>query len=156
MNLSILCLATGVLLTAAAGHATAQIAALRYIDKQGIEVIVNRDAGRPADAAAAPAPAATSVVMPTVSPALKTARDPKLQIAAAEQNMRDRDRIGILQQELDSEARKYAALVQRSQPGAGAEKLSAAYAQRLTEELYDRQKNIQSINAELRRARSAQ
>ena len=154
MNLSILRLAAGVLLTAAAGHATAQIAALRYIDKQGIEVIVNRDAGRPADAA--PAPAATSVVMPAVAPALKTARDPKLQIAAAEQNMRDRDRIGILQQELDSEARKYAALVQRSQPGTGAEKLSAADAQRLTEELYDRQKNIQSINAELRRARSAQ
>lgn len=133
---------------AASDHAAAQISALRYIDKQGIEVIVNRDAGRPADAA--PVSVATPVV--------KAARDPKLQIAAAEQDMRDRDRIGILQQELDSEARKYAALMQRSQPGAGAgaEKLSAADAQRLKEELYDSQKNIQSLNAELRRARSAQ
>lgn len=140
-------LATGALLLAASGHAAAQISALRYIDKQGIEVIVNRDAARPAD---------LQVAQPSAAPAVKAVRDPKLQIATAEQDRRDRDRVGILQQELDSEARKYAALMQRSQPGPGAEKLSAADAQRLTEELYDRQKNIQSLNAELRRARSAQ
>ncbi|WP_332878234.1 hypothetical protein [Massilia sp. S19_KUP03_FR1] len=140
-------LAAGALLLCAAGQAAAQISALRYIDKQGIEVIVNRDAPRPAELPGA---------QPAAVPAAKAVRDPKLQIAAAEQDRRDRDRVGILQQELDSEARKYAALMQRSQPGPGAEKLSAADAQRLTEELYDRQKNIQSLNAELRRARSAQ
>ena len=151
MTFSFMRVAIAALLLAASSHAAAQISALRYIDKQGIEVIVNRDAGRPAELPGAP-PAA----MPAPAPAVKAARDPKLQIAAAEQDRRDRDRVGILQQELDSEARKYAALMQRSQPGPGAEKLSAADAQRLTEELYDRQKNIQSLNAELRRARSAQ
>jgi hypothetical protein len=80
-----------------------------------------------------------------------------LRISAAEQNMRDRDRVGILQEELAAEARKYAAAMQRAQDaGNKAVKLSAGDSLRLTQELYDHQKNIQALNSELRRTRSVQ
>lgn len=136
--------------------AGAQIAARRYVDAQGMEVIVNRDAvrgeedgkvaaiGAPAAARAAGAPLLAARVM----------QDPKMRISAGEQDRRDRDRLGILQQELDNEARKYAAAMARAQQK-GATPLSAADQQRLTEELYDHQKNIQALNAELRRVRAA-
>jgi hypothetical protein len=62
-----------------------------------------------------------------------------------------------LKQELDDEARKYAAAMRRAKGASAAgDKLSAAEMQRLTEELYGHQKNIQSLNAELRRTRTAQ
>ncbi len=145
---AVLCVCLG-----AMGQAAAQIAANRYVDAQGVEVIVNRDAARTPDKAEiAGAPS-----KPADKGGLQPARlmlDPKLRISAAEQDRRDRDRVGILRQELEMEAGKYAALVQKTQPGAG--KLSAAETQRLTEELYAHQKNIESLNAELRRVRLTQ
>lgn len=65
--------------------------------------------------------------------------------------------VGILQEELAAEARKYAAAMQRAQDaGNKAVKLSAGDSLRLTQELYDHQKNIQALNSELRRTRSVQ
>lgn len=146
----------------AAGLCGAQSSAVRYFDQQGVEVIVNRDAARdkpaqtdtPDNAARAVKPAGRSGQSGLQNTGL--ALDPRLHISADEQKRRDRDRVGILQQELDFEAQAYAGLMKRAQGSPGAEKPSAAQTQRLNEELYDHQQNIQSLTAELRRARSTQ
>ncbi|MBD8541232.1 hypothetical protein IFT74_02725 [Oxalobacteraceae sp. CFBP 8755] len=139
--------------------AHAQISATRYIDDQGVEVIVNRNAAARNSLLAQPAqPADGGLTSPAAgAPAVRAAPEPMLRISAAEQDRRDRDRIGILQEELATEARKYAAAMQRAQnAGNKTNKLSATDSQRLTQELYDHQKNIQALNSELRRTRSVQ
>jgi hypothetical protein len=144
------------LLLGGAGSASAQISATRYIDAQGVEVIQSRRASVPgteAGAPPAPVPAAPAAQARKVKPD-NLMYDPKLQVSAAEQARRDRDRVAILQQELDVEARKYEAAFQRAQGGGPDNKPNADDAQRINEELYERQKNIQALTAELRRARS--
>ena len=136
------------LLLGGAGSASAQISATRYIDAQGVEVIQSRRAAVPGTEAGAPAAPARKVKTDNLM------YDPKLQVSAAEQARRDRDRVAILQQELDVEARKYEAAFQRAQGGGPDNKPNADDAQRINEELYERQKNIQALTAELRRARS--
>jgi len=151
-------LALALLQLGVSAPAHAQISATRYIDDQGVEVIVNRDAplrnsilAQPKESPPAPARASSG------DAAARTLHDPRLRISATEQDRRDRDRVGILRDELDAEARKYATAMQRMQDGGGKNlKLSAADTQRLTEELYDHQKNIQALNAELRRTRGVQ
>lgn len=109
--------------------------------------------GTEAGAPPAPVPAAPAAQARKVKPD-NLMYDPKLQVSAAEQARRDRDRVAILQQELDVEARKYEAAFQRAQGGGPDNKPNADDAQRINEELYERQKNIQALTAELRRARS--
>jgi len=138
------------LLAFACANCSAQISAKRYTGPDGIEVIVNRDAPMPESVPAPQGRAPKKDPIQTASLAL----DPKLRISPAEQDRRDRDRLGILQQELEAESAKLAAAMARAQPTSA--KLSAAESQRLTEELYDHQKNIQALNAELRRTRAAQ
>jgi hypothetical protein len=139
---------TFVALLWAAGAAAAPVSAARYIDAQGVEVIHNRDTEPAVGQVQALAPRSRK------PPSGELLYDPKLQVSSAEQGQRDRDRVGILQQELEAEARKYEALVKRAQGAGATNKPSAADAQRMNEELYDHQKNIQALNAELRRARN--
>lgn len=143
--------------------ATAQIEATRYIDAQGIEVIHNRNAGAGSqvaktteDARVKVGPLVTPVIPSKVRQVASTsAQDPRMQISAGEQASRDRDRVAILQEELTLEAGKYADAFKRSQDKPEGRKLSAAEIQRINEELYEHQRNIQSLHAELRRARPA-
>lgn len=142
----------------------APISATRYIDAQGIEVIHNRGAeaavaaASNADVSQAAGKVRSVDPVPVVRSKKPTSSDilydSKLRVSAAEQGQRDRDRVGILEQELDAEARKYDAVVKRAQGGTAPNKPSAADAQRINEELYDHQKNIQALNVELRRARA--
>lgn len=91
------------------------MSAPRLIDDHGIEVIVNRNAAAPDSLLAQPGQAAndglTSRPHPAGAPATRVVPEPMLRISAAEQDRRDRDRIGILQEALAFEARKYAAAI---------------------------------------------
>lgn len=120
------------------------IAPARYIDAQGVEVI--HDRGAPGGAAA-PTVARTGMPVP--------AAGPKLTIAPAEQAARDRDRVAILEQELDAESHAYADVWTKLNPPAHAPRPAAQDAARMSEQLISHQKNIQALHAELRRARSA-
>lgn len=132
------------------------IAPARYIDAQGVEVI--HDRGAPA-ADAIPTVVKTS--MP--APASGVAASPKLTIAPAEQAARDRDRVAILEQELDRESRAYADVWTKLNPPVRTPKPAAGDSARMNEQLNEQlnqqlsahQKNIQALHAELRRARAS-
>lgn len=134
-----------------AGAANAQISATRYIDADGVEVIQNRAAAVPVAASAQAAPVPVAFAKKANKDELLY--DSKFHVSAAEQAGRDRDRVAILQHELDTESRKYEAAHKRIQDSAAGNKPSADEAKLMTENLYDHQKNIQTLNAELRRAR---
>lgn len=153
-GLPLLALVPGLLPGAAAAAANAPVSAARYVDAQGVEVIHNRNAELPSGAAAAAsAPAQGKIGSVRAQPASNAPPDPRLQISADEQQRRDRDRVAILQAELDVESRRYEAAWQRLQGGDN--KNGAAAVQRMNEELHDHQKNIEALHAELRRARVA-
>ena len=149
-------LGTGLLGLAAHVQAGNQaISAARYVDAQGVEVIHNRNAELPLSVSA-PAPATQgSVTVAKAAPLAAGPVDPKLRVAPAEQALRDRDRVAILQQELETESRKYESAWMRLQGAKGTEKPGAVATQRMNEELDDHQKNIQALHAELRRAGAA-
>lgn len=135
-----------------AGAANAQISATRYIDADGVEVIQNRAAAVPV-AASAKAPPLAPVAYAKKVNKDELLYDSRFNVSAADQAHRDRDRVAILQHELDTESRKYEAAYKRIQDSAAGNNPSADEAKRMTEDLYDHQKNIQTLNAELRRAR---
>jgi hypothetical protein len=139
------------LLLLGAGAANAQISATRYIDADGVEVIQNRSAAVPV--AASPKAPPVPVAHARKVNKDELLYDAKFNVSATEQAQRDRDRVAILQQELDTESRKYEAAYKRVQDSAAGNKPSADEAKRMTEDLYDHQKNIQALNTELRRAR---
>lgn len=133
--------------TAAAAAAAGPIAPARYVDAQGVEVIHNRgEAAGLAGEAGAVGGAVGSADTPARA-------DPKLTIHPAQQAQRDADRIAILDQELQAESRAYADLWTRLY-GARTAPPGSADAARLNAELAAHQKNIQALNAELRRARA--
>lgn len=150
-------LGTGLLGLAAHVHAGNQaISAARYVDAQGVEVIHNRNAELPMSAPAAQGSVTVAkAAAPTSAAVAATPVDPKLRVAPAEQALRDRDRVAILQQELETESRKYESAWMRLQGAKGTEKPGAVATQRMNEELDDHQKNIQALHAELRRAGAA-
>lgn len=145
------CLATG----ASAQQARPQ----RYVDAEGVEIIQNRDPSR----APAIAPARAGEIAPARAGAVRSGgattgavgpADPKLQVSAAEQSARDRDRVAILREELAHETRKFEAaskeLVQTQQSARSQPQTGDALRQ-LKEVLHMHQKNIESLTAELRR-----
>jgi len=153
-------------LLGAAGNACAQDApAQRYIDDQGVEIIQNRSAARPGQAAPlAGRNTARGGVLDAVSGAAPVsvgagaAADPKLRIGAREQGARDQEREAILRQELQHETSRYEAATKtlaqaeqaaRSQPQVG------AVLKQLKEVLHAHQQNIESLAAELQRTRAA-
>lgn len=118
--------------------------ATRYIDPQGVEIIQNRARPAPAAAlsAATPPPAAAS--------ANAAARAPGWQVSAAEQAVRDRDRLDILKQELADQVRLYES-VTKALAGEAGKTTGAPEQARLYRELHEYQTNIQALNAEIRR-----
>lgn len=149
MNMQFLCAALACLACSAGAASAQQAPAQRYIDAQGVEIIQNRDAARPAQAAQ---PRAGAVR--TAPAAAAAAADPKLQVSAAEQSARDLDRAAILREELAQEMRKFEAaskaLVQGEQ-AARAQPQAGSALPRLKEILHTHQQNIEAISAELRR-----
>lgn len=143
---------TFILLCSAGGAGAQQAPAQRYMDAQGVEIIQNRSAPRPA--AAEPA---RGGVRTAPAPALAVA-DPRLQVSAAEQSARDLDREAILREELGVETRKFEAatkaLVRAEQAARGQPEVGAVLKQ-LKEALHSHQQNIESITAELQRTRAA-
>lgn len=141
---------------AGAGGAGAQQApAQRYMDAQGVEIIQNRGAPRPA----MPEPArGGSVRTAPAAPAALAVADPRLQVSAAEQSERDLDREAILREELGAETRKFEAatkaLVRAEQAARGQPEVGAVLKQ-LEAVLHSHQQNIESITAELQRTRAA-
>jgi hypothetical protein len=144
----VLCCCAAATATAAAAAAAGPIAPARYVDAQGVEVIHNR--GEAAAGLAGEAGAVGGAVGSADTPARA---DPKLTIQPAQQAQRDADRIAILDQELQAESRAYADLWTRLY-GARTAPPGSADAARLNAELVAHQKNIQALNAELRRARA--
>lgn len=125
---------------AAAAGTDGASSATRYIDAQGVEIIQNR---------AKPAPPATAPVSPAPKVS-SAARDPGWQIGATEQAERDRDRLDILKQELADQVRLYES-VMKSLAGVAGKTTEAPDQARLYRNLHEYQKNIQSLNAEIRR-----
>lgn len=111
--------------------------AVRYRDRQGIEMIGGRAA-------------AMTVATPQL-PALAAQRTGpvRLQITAHEQQARDRDRLAILRQELDAEL---AALQENIAHSRG---LANEPLQRSREQLRRHQQNIRDLRAEISRTSKA-
>ncbi|WP_313177498.1 hypothetical protein [Massilia sp.] len=153
MNKTILAFALAIAFACGAGSALAQQApAQRYMDAQGVEFIQNRNAPRQegidAPRAAAKKPAAVAEA---------AAADPRLQVSAAEQSARDRDREAILREELGHETAKFEAaskaFVKAEQAARGQPQVGAALKQ-LKDVLHTHQQNMESLTAELQRTRS--
>jgi hypothetical protein len=128
------------------------IAPARYIDAQGVEVIHDRGAPAVDAIPTAPQPGTSA---PAPVPASGAAVSPKLTIAPAEQAARDRDRVTILEQELDRESHAYADLWARLNAPPRTPRPVPEDAARMTEQLSAHQKNIQALHAELRRVRAS-
>jgi hypothetical protein len=94
------------------------------------------------------------VSFPARSPA-SPGGDVKLQIPAATQRSRDRDRLTILTQELASESEAFESKFKIMQTPALKAKLNAQEAVRLQETLLDHEKNIRALHAEIGRARGS-
>lgn len=142
------------LLACAAVAALAQPApAQRYVDAQGVEIIQNRDAPRPA---AADAPRASRPR--AAGGGVQAAADPKLRISAAEQAERDLDRAAILREELGQETRKFEAATQalaKAEKAARGQPQADAVLKQLKDMLHVHQQNIQAISLEMQRAQVA-
>ncbi|MFC0253908.1 hypothetical protein [Massilia consociata] len=146
------------LMSLAAAACAQDVPAQRYVDAQGVEIIQNRAAPRPAPAASrTPARPVAGAGTPAASPGAPVS-DARFQISAAEQGARDREREAILRQELETEMKKFEAATKtlaqaeqaaRSQPHVG------AVLKQLKEVLHAHQQNIESLGAELQRTRMA-
>lgn len=133
------------------GCAHAQLAPERYVDPQGVEIIVNRNAVNALPAAAPAAQGREKPAAPASTPALPAKAS--WRVPPDEQAQRDRDRVGILTQELDAEMRAFADKKALSDQ----QKISKTGGRdpaRINEELHEHQRNIQAILAELRRAKA--
>jgi len=147
----------------ARADASDSVSAARYTDAQGVEVIHNRNVQGPAGDAAPSIGAGGSLVTTIGKREMPMARkvatlqvagdDPKLRINASEQEQRDRDRLAILQQELEAEVRGMEDAARRAKR-ARTDGLNAAQSERITKELYEHQQNILALHAELRRVRT--
>ena len=138
------------------------IDAPRYVNAQGVEVIQGRRAAPPAlprmevqasaDDAPAPASAAKSNARSAdTGPAKKAA----FQIAAGEQDARDRDRLAILNEEMRSENAALESKIRILQSPAMRAKLDPEQLKRLQETTLEHEKNIRSLTSEINRAKKS-
>jgi hypothetical protein len=124
----------------------------RYIDAQGVEIIRGRNATTPASSMVSGG-LVDLEAKPHATLARSAVGDPKLKIAPAEQAERDRDRIAILEQELQEESRAFVALSERAAGKQGHVKRTPDELASAQGQLVQHQKNIEALNAELRLAR---
>jgi len=149
---TLLCISPAVL------HAQA-IDASRYINAQGVEVIQGRRAAKPA-----PSPGTGSDVGDASGPASGAQAIPKstlparpmaagYQIAAGEQQQRDRDRLSILEEEMHAENVALESKIRVLQDPAMRAKLDAEQLKRLQETTLAHEKNIRALHSEIARAK---
>ncbi len=126
--------------------------ATRYTNAQGVEVIQNRPPAPLAATAAAPA-AVTEKPANTGKPAKEaaSAHDARFQIAAREQNERDRDRLAILRQELLKEMEDYQTKSRILHSPSMKSSLTEEQLQRLQQTAHAHEQNIRDLNAEINR-----
>jgi hypothetical protein len=147
---------------AAPSGACAQSDASRYINAQGVEVIQGRRAPQAAPAAAAAdtaageAPAQVPAARPKAGPAeAGQARKAAFQIAAGEQDARDRDRLAILNEEMRSENAALESKIRILQSPAMRAKLDPEQLKRLQETTLEHERNIRSLTSEINRAKKS-
>jgi hypothetical protein len=123
------------------------------MDAQGVEFIQNRAAPRAAAAVEKPPRPASVPASVNQAPA-----DTHLRITREQQAGRDADRLAILQEELTRESRLYQTAwnaLTAAEKAARDSKQTRPDLGHIQEELYEHQRNIQSINAEIGRTRIA-
>ncbi|MEW6021103.1 MAG: hypothetical protein AB1807_03070 [Pseudomonadota bacterium] len=137
----------------AGGTLAQQAPAQRYMDAQGVEIIQNRNAPRQGGMDMPRTTASKAATVPDGA-----AADPRLQVSAAEQSARDRDREAILREELGHETAKFEAaskaFVKAEQAARGQPQVEGVLKQ-LKEVLHTHQQNMESLTAELQRTRTA-
>ncbi|TXF99526.1 hypothetical protein [Massilia arenae] len=135
------------------------IDAPRYVNAQGVEVIQGRRAARPAPTAGvgsedgnASGPVSRALAIPkSAEPARATAAG--YQIAAGEQQQRDRDRLSILEQEMHAENVALESKIRVLQDPAMRAKLDAEQFKRLQETTLAHEKNIRALHSEIARVK---
>lgn len=135
------------------------IDAPRYVNAQGVEVIQGRRAARLAPTAGigsedgdASAPVSRAQAIPkSAEPA--RAMVAGYQIAAGEQQQRDRDRLSILEQEMHAEHVALEAKIRVLQDPATRAKLDTEQFKRLQETTLAHEKNIRALHSEIARAK---
>lgn len=132
----------------------------RYINAQGVEVIQGRRAAKPAPAANLGDASGSDVSGPEsgvqampkkVEPARAMAAS--YQIAAGEQQQRDRDRLGILEEEMRAENVALESKIRVLQDPTMRAKLDADQLKRLQETTLEHEKNIRALHSEIARAK---
>lgn len=140
-------------------HAQA-VDAPRYINAQGVEVIQGRRAARPAPAgnlgnesgSDVSSPAGGAQAVPKrAEPARPMAAS--YQIASGEQQQRDRDRLGILEEEMRAENVALESKIRVLQDPTMRTKLDAEQLKRLQETTLEHEKNIRALHSEIARAK---
>lgn len=155
------------LLWSAGAAVAGQVSGERYVDRQGVEFILNRSlpvmSAAPAPLAAAAQPKGSAIIdlAPSRSaPGVHAVRvggvdlaasDPRMRISADEQAGRDRDRAMILKEELLIESQKFEEKRKKLTVQAMRDRGADAELTRLKEELHAHQENMRLLNAELRR-----
>ena len=136
--------------------------ASRYINAQGVEVIQGRRAAQAApvaaaaDTAAGEAPAQVPATRPKAGPGeAGQARKAAFQIAAGEQDARDRDRLVILNEEMRSENAALESKIRILQSPAMRAKLDPEQLKRLQETTLEHERNIRSLTSEINRAKKS-
>ncbi len=135
------------------------IDAPRYINAQGVEVIQGRRAAKPGPSAGidseggdASGPVSGAQAIPKrPEPARVMAAG--YQIAAGEQQQRDRDRLSILEEEMHAENVALESKIRVLQDPAMRAKLDAEQLKRLQETTLAHEKNIRALHSEIGRAK---
>ena len=137
--------------------------ASRYVNAQGVEVIQGRRVAPPAaprvDAPASadepPQPQATAARPNPRAADAGPAKRAAFQIAAGEQDARDRDRLAILNEEMRSENAALESKIRVLQSPAVRAKLDPEQLKRLQETTLEHEKNIRALTSEINRAKKS-
>ncbi|MRW90355.1 hypothetical protein GJ699_10190 [Duganella sp. FT80W] len=125
--------------------------AARYVNRQGVEIIQNRVTETPP--ASASKPAITEAAAPRATAERPAAvHDARFQISSREQNERDRDRLVILRQELQTEIENYQAKNKILHSPSLQASLSEEQLQRVRDITHAHEQNIRDLNNEISRA----
>ena len=156
------CAALASLLAPFGVHAQS-IDASRYVNAQGVEVIQGRRSAQPAapqaqaptSADEAPQQQATPVRPNGRAAEAGPAKKAAFQIAAGEQDARDRDRLAILNEEMRSENAALESKIRVLQSPAMRAKLDPEQLKRLQETTLEHGKNIRALTSEINRAKKS-
>jgi hypothetical protein len=129
----------------------------RFVNAQGIEIIQPRAALVTGEAKlSAPGEKPAGKAAPgVVAASFVSASAEKLRVSAKEQQNRDKDRLTILNQELQAEMQAYQTKWKAVHATNAKNALSAEDMAKLQQQVGDHENNIQALQAEIRRANNA-